>query len=247
MVQKSIPKYFGLRVYLSSSILYFFLVIPFLAFLAIQSVPKFVAEKPPPVKETKAMIDSLGIDLDSLGNIYEMDMDSLVGSAIVLGENYIDSLATGKLGPKVVVAGEEQEENIAVINDEGPFGTYFLLLFLLTLLSYLAGFIYNRRFKKYFKLKRSGNEVPEKLHAFCKKHLFLTPVVNASILSMPSIIIFIYSLFAILTRAHFDGEAERDLFIQLHYLTLVATILEFLFVYYWQTPGPYQVYRAYFF
>jgi len=219
MVQKSIPKYFGLRVYLSSSILYFFLVIPFLAFLAIQSIPKFMAEKAPPVKETKAMIDSLGIDLDSLGNIYEMD---------------IDSLATGKLGPKVVVAGEEQEENIDVINDEGPFGTYFLLLFLLTLLSYLAGFIYNRRFKKYFKLKRSGNEVPEKLHAFCKKHLFLTPVVNASILSMPSIIIFIYSLFAILTRAHFDGEAERDLFIQLHYLTLLATILEFLFVYYWQ-------------
>ncbi|MEN8228047.1 MAG: SpoIIE family protein phosphatase [Bacteroidota bacterium] len=193
-----------------------------------------MAEKPHPDKEARALADSLGITLDSLKNFNDLDMDSLVSRAIVMGEYYADSVAAGKLDADVAIAEEGQEDSLIGTERDGPFGTYFLLLFLLTLLSYLAGFIYNRRFKKYFKQKRSGREVPEKLHAFCKKQLFLTPVVNAIILSMPSIIIFIYSVIAITTKASFEGEAERGLFIQLHYLTLVATILEFLFVYYWQ-------------
>ncbi|MCK4750927.1 MAG: SpoIIE family protein phosphatase [Bacteroidales bacterium] len=188
-------------------------------------------EKPLLNQEVKALTDSL-------------DIDSLVTSAIALGEDFTDSatiqklktdvLVTGGFDAHVVIEGEDQDDSIIGPGDEGPFGTYFLLLFLLTLLSYLAGLFYNWRFKRYFKLKRTGREVPDKLHSFCKKQLFHTPVINALILTMPSIIIFIYSLIAIIAKADFEGEAERDLFIQLHYLALVATILEFLFVYYWQ-------------
>ena len=234
MTTTKTPKYYGLRIYLSSSILYFFLVIPFLAFLAFQSIPKFMKEKPIPIQETKALADSLGISLDSIPDFEDLDIDSLMNRASALGEKLADSLVARKMTPVVLSVEDINGEETDVIGDDGPFSTYFSLLFLLTMLSYLAGLFYNKRYKRYFRLKRTGKEVPEKLHAFCKKHLFHTPVVNALILSMPSIIIAIYSVVAIFNRASFEGETERDLFIQLHYLALVATILEFLFVYYWQ-------------
>ncbi len=230
----SFPKYYGLRIYLSSSILYFFLVFPFLAFLAFQSVPKFMKERPPKDQEVKALADSLAISFDSIIDFNDQDVDSLVNRAIAVSENFADSLVSGKMDPDVIAPENENGEEIRVFGDDSPLSTFFLLLFLLTILSYLAGLIYNNPFKRFFKNKRAGKEVQEKLHAFCKKQLFQTPVVNALILGMPSFIIFIYSLLVIITKASFEGEAERDLFIQLLYLALVATILEFLFVFHWQ-------------
>jgi len=230
---KNTPRYFGFRIYLSSSILYFFLVIPFLAFLVFQSVPEYLKERPTEYQESKALIDSLNISFDSIAEFNEMDIDSMVNNAVALAENMADSLDSTEGEVHIVTEGEEQEHVIGPGNSK-PFGTYFLLLFLLTLLCYLTGLIYNSRFKRYFRLKRKSREVPEKLHAFCKKQLFRTPIVNALILSIPNIAIIIYSLISIITRAGFDREGDRDLFIQLFYLSLVATMLEFLFVFYWQ-------------
>ncbi len=233
MAKKGVPSYYGLRIYISSSALYFFLVIPFLAFLAFQSVPEFMKEKPGKLGEAMNVADSLEISLDSVARMDEMDIDSLVNRAIVLGENVADSAASGRAQAGIVIHDDREDTRIGP-GEDSPFAAYFLLVFFFTLLSYLVGFLYNRPFKRYFRLTRSGKDVPQRLYASCKKHLFHTPVVNALIVGMPGIIIFIYTLIAILARSNFDGEAERDLFTKLHYLTLVATILEFLFVYFWQ-------------
>lgn len=252
MAQTGVPKYYGLRIYLSSSILYFLLVVPFLFFLVLQSVPKFIAQNPNPDQGTSVVADSLSGSSDTIpepdemgkpeemgrlveiGRLEEMDIDSLVNRAIVLGEELADSAAAGYLDAGVVTPGEEDGHSNIGPGDDGPFGTYFLLQFLLTVLSFMVGLIYNWKFKRYFRLKRAGKPLPGRLHASCKKQLFHTPLVNAIVLSMPSIIIFVYALLAIITKAEFDGEAEKDLFSQLLYLALVATVLEFLFVYFWQ-------------
>ena len=232
MAQKSTPSYYGLRIYLSTSLLYFFLVIPFLSFLVLQSVPKFVNQHPQSNQDIGALKDTLTMSFDSIPYIAASELDSLITNALPASE--LDSLATGRPDANL----ENGENSGGVVSagpgNDGPFNTYFLLLFLLSVLSYIVGFIYNRGFKQYFKLIRRGRDVPGKLRALCKKKLFHTPVVNAAILCAPSMIVLFYSLVAILSRATFKGEAEHDLFIQLHYLTLVATILEFLFVYYWQ-------------
>lgn len=247
MDTKSIPRYYGFRIYLSSSILYFFLVIPFLTFLVFQSVPEFMKERPTKFQEAKVLTDSLGMIHDSITDYSEMDIDSLVNQAVSQVVNMADSMDIANGEVEAEIEGEEQE-NVAVgPGNSGPFGIYFLLLFLLTLLCYLTGLIYNSRFKRYFRLKRKNWEVPEKLHAFCKKQLFYTPVVNALILSIPNIAIITYSLIAIITRAGFDGEADRDLFIQLFYLSLVAATLEFLFVFYWQKHRVHIKYLDYIF
>jgi serine phosphatase RsbU (regulator of sigma subunit) len=217
---------------------------PFLFFLAIQSVPKFWSENPREEKLAINFADSLGIDVDSLGGqlnalgeYSDLDVDSLVSNAMALaGLDGLeeDSLSSARIEAAIKASAHEDNNSAVFPGNEGPFGTYFPLMFLLTLLSFIIGFIYNRPFKKYFEYLRRGKEVPEKTRNYCRNQLFRTPVNNALILSIPNMVIVIFSLASILFRSEFEGDTEKDLFIQLLYLSLVASVLEFLFVYYWQ-------------
>ncbi|MCK5135991.1 MAG: SpoIIE family protein phosphatase [Bacteroidales bacterium] len=220
MEQKSVPNYYGLRLYLASTFLYFFLVIPFLFFIAFQSIPQLAANK--------------NISRNNIPSLDEEYVDSIVNKAITLDEEYVDSIADGKLKAGVQISGTGPDDQVEVFEEKGPFSKYFRLLFLLLFLSYVAGLAYNIRFKRYFKLKRKKREISERLHAFCKRNLLATPLVNSMILTIPNVVVIVYSLIFIYAQNRVEGEIEKDLFIQFFYLTLVATLLEFLFVYYWQ-------------
>ncbi len=234
MEQKSVPNYYGLRLYLASTFLYFFLVIPFLFFIAFQSIPQFAAHKNISRNSIPGLVDSLGVVTDTSRPFTEADLDSVVTRAIALGEDYADSIADGKFKAGVQISGTDPDDNVDMFEEKGPFSKYFLLLFLLLFLSYIAGLAYNRPFKRYFKLKRKKGKISERLHAFCKRNLMATPLVNSMILTIPNVAIIVYSLIFIVFQNWVEGEIEKGLFIQFFYLTLVATLLEFLFVYYWQ-------------
>jgi len=236
MAKAGVPKYFGLRIYLSSSILLFFLIFPFFVIIGFQSVPKFMAAKERSNPDSAAMIDSLGMALDSIQPDAAGLVDSLdiVGEAIALGESFADSIDDRNMHIGIQISEEEHSESDTEIGNDGPLLNYFLFLFLGTFVSYLVGFLYNRRFKKYFRLSRRKREIPQNIEAYCNKHLFRTPWVNSFIVILPNLALIIYSVIAILAKNIFDEEVERGLFIQLFYLTLVATLLEFLFVFYWQ-------------
>ena len=255
MSSKRIPKFYGLRVYMSSVILYFFLVIPFIGFIIFQNVPRFIENNRGAFNQAGQIRDSIMSTLDSVPDITEAEIDSMVAMAIRMADLQEDTtegpmaqivVAPDSLQapvdtarqerPSLVIAGPGSGENDDpdMFDDEGPFSRYFLLLFALLTLSFLLGLAYNLPFKRYFRKKRKGREIPDKLHAFCKKHLLRTPWVNSLILIMPNVVVFIYSMVFLMGNVSFDEEVERSMFVQLHYLTLVATTLEFLFVYYWQ-------------
>jgi serine phosphatase RsbU (regulator of sigma subunit) len=241
MEKKSIPKFYGLRVYMSSMMLYFFLVIPFIGFIVFQYLPTFIENNRESVDQAMVIRDSIQSSLDTLPEISGQEIDNLVDRAMQMADNLPDSvMIESDIGVDtaegLVIAGPgaESDDNVNIFNEKGPFSRYFLLLFLLLLVSLILGLIYNRPFKRYFRLKRKQKEIPEKLHAFCKKHLLRTPVINSLIVTLPNIVVFIYSMIFLVQKASFEGEVEREMFIQLHYLTLVATVLEILFVYYWQ-------------
>jgi serine phosphatase RsbU (regulator of sigma subunit) len=121
-----------------------------------------------------------------------------------------------------------------MFEEKGPFSRYFSLLFLLILISLLIGLFYNLPFKRYFKKIRRKQEIPGRLLAYCQKQLFRMPLVNSLIVTLPNIVVIVYSFIFLLSAVDPDAEVERSMFIQLHYLTIVATLLEFLFVYYWE-------------
>ena len=82
MEQKSIPKFYGLRIYLSSIMLYFFLVLPFIGFIIFQNVPAFIENRAGGMEQVAATADSLIGAFDSIAAFSEGDIDSMVNLAI---------------------------------------------------------------------------------------------------------------------------------------------------------------------
>ncbi|PID92555.1 MAG: hypothetical protein CSA96_02680 [Bacteroidetes bacterium] len=218
--KQGFPSYFGLRIYFPSSLLYFFLVMPFLGFLAIQNIPKIAARKQP-------KSDFVGGTNNGL-----QEADSLPASTLELDKASADSSFAEESG---TIEDETTESTgINPLGDEGPFVVYFSLLALLSVAAYLVGWIYNHRFKRYFKWKRQGREISDKHHHWCKKHLLKTPIINALILTTPALVGAVFALVYILSGKGQGDALEHKLFRQFFYLVVVSTLLQFLFVFYWQ-------------
>ncbi len=245
MDHKSIPRFYGLRIYLSSIMLYFFLVFPFIGFIIFQNIPRFI-ENRGGVKQIAASVDSAGTSLDTLVELkmeeidtmmnlaIQGEIDSLVAKANELEGSHDDTIPGDSEAAILIGPHPEEKDGLRMFAEKGPFSRYFSLLFLLLGVSLIVGLIYNLPFKRFFRLLRRRKEIPPKLRAVCKKRLFGVPLINSLIVTMPNIVVIIYSLVFLVSDVRFDEEVERSMFIQLHYLTIVATLLEFLFVYYWQ-------------
>jgi serine phosphatase RsbU (regulator of sigma subunit) len=246
MATNKAPRFYGLRIYLSTTLLFFFLIIPFLMFLAVQNAPRFVENQRSTQADTSSvdslnmqqevllLVDSLTGAIDSGGNVAPENIDSLIEQAVRMGEQFPDTISRVRPGSPIQVTVEDEGEQKNMFGENGAFSRYFRLLFFLLVVSYIAGLVYNVRFKRYFKRKRLNRTIPDNLHAFCKKHLLRTPVVNSLILIFPNVVIILYAIFYLLPYGEFKGEIEKGLFVQFFYLNLVATLLEFLFVFYWQ-------------
>jgi serine phosphatase RsbU (regulator of sigma subunit) len=245
-MEKTIPKFYGLRIYLSSIILYFFLVFPFVGFIIFQNIPTFLEKQNLSTGEIAASADSVINNLDSIANFSEEHLDTLVSMAIggeldslveMAGvfEEILEDSDTVHGNENILIGPHpEEEDGLRMFEEKGPFARYFSLLFLLLFISLLIGLFYNLPFKRFFRRKRSRKEIPDRLHALCKKRLFRMPLVNSLIVTMPNIVVIVYSFIFLVSEVSLEAEVERNMFIQLHYLTIVATLLEFLFVYYWQ-------------
>jgi serine phosphatase RsbU (regulator of sigma subunit) len=246
MEKKIIPKFYGLRIYLSSIMLYFFLVLPFIGFIIFQYVPTFIENRAGGTEAIAATADSLINAFDSIPEFSEEeldnlinqaikgDVDDLVDKAIMYEESDADTLSESDDSRILIGPPPDDDDHLRIFEEKGPFARYFSLLFMLIGISLLVGLFYNLPFKRFFKKKRRTREISEKLHAVCKKRLFHLPLVNSLIITMPNIVVIFYSLIFLVSKVSFDAEVERSMFIQLHYLTIVATLLEFLFVYYWE-------------
>ena len=174
-------------------------------------------------------------DADSLVALaMRRDIDSLVSRARAMEESRPDALSAGSGDTILIGSHPEGQPGIRMFQEEGPFSRYFRLLFLLILFSMLGGWLYNRPFKQFFRKKARKKEISEKLLERCKKRLFRVPLVNSFIIIFPNLVVILYSIIFLVGKVPADQEVERNMFIQLNYLTLVATLLEFLFAYYWQ-------------
>ena len=203
MEKPKIPSYYSFRLYVTSDLLSFFLMIPFLIFLGAQNIPEIARNKGFLVNDS-THVESLKILADTLEFSEGEMIDSLLNVAIDLGEEFVDSLAQDAkdleislLGPSSIESKEGETPRVRAFAKKGPFSKFFRLLFFLTLASYMAGIIYGSPFKRYFKKLRRKQEIPDKLKRYCKRQLLNTPVVTAVILSIPSIVSLLYALFFI--------------------------------------------------
>jgi len=182
-------------------------------------------------------------DVDTLVALaMRRDIDSLVSKARAMEESRMDTISPGSGDTLLIGTHPEGQSGIRMFQEKGPFSRYFRLLFLLILFSLLGGWVYNRPFKLFFRKKARKKEISEKLLERCKKRLFRMPLVNSFIIIFPNLVVILYSIIFLVGKVPEEQEVERSMFIQLNYLTLVATLLEFLFAYYWQRHRVYIKY-----
>ena len=237
-VLKRIPRFYGFRIYAISTGLYYLLVLPFLLILTIKYTPylresgRFTINDNNDISDTIASVGSS----DGTYNFNLREVNTIADSLseiITQDSILIDSLPDLELriAPSVGVSLEDA-------NNPEPggtqIGTAFNILFNLLLISFLIGFIFNLPFKSFFHKKRRGKVISKKLFDFCKKFLLKSPLINAGIMGLAFLAAHLYMLYILLFLNPFSLELERSLFTQFFYISLTASILSLLFVYYWE-------------
>ncbi|MBN3034155.1 MAG: adenylate/guanylate cyclase domain-containing protein [Bacteroidales bacterium] len=257
---RRIPRFYGLRIYLFASALYYFLVLPFLLILTIKYAPQLrqLGQKQAGQEVTREnrldipFPDSSGdktafetarrvsaeIARNYLQDTSSLAMDSLVTMMLdSIMENRRDTIGSGTMGSgdeslTVVLsqpsAGDAQDEH------ESPTGQAFRLLINLLLISFLAGFLFNIPYKRYFRKIRRRQPVSDKLRHFCSRYLLRLPWISSLILFLPFAIMHVFMLIKMGQQDRFRGDLEHTLFTQFFYVSFIASILAGLFVYFWE-------------
>jgi len=236
---KKIPRFFGFRIYLSSTILYYWLILPFVLILTIKYAPDLRGKGQLIDGQEKNRKDSLQITLDTTNKVYKKFKDGSITPDTIIEsltgiQNSQDSLSNINinLGPLQVNVDEAKSDQAS---EEGnKINEAFNFLFNLLLISFLLGFIFNLPFKRYFSRKRKNKKISPRLFHFCKRFLLKSPLINAGILSLAYIIAHGYMLYIIFSENAFKSEFEESLFVNLFYISLTASVLSLLFVYFWE-------------
>ncbi|MCB0804476.1 MAG: hypothetical protein KDC05_01685 [Bacteroidales bacterium] len=230
-----IPRFYQFRIYFFSVILYYWLVLPFLLILSIKYAPE--------LREKAQFRSQSGITLsDSLSNLpdslpfgmnryLEEALDSIVDPPenSADGENDIPQIM---ITPRGVNFNSSSSE--ADTSQGSQIGEAFNLLLNLLIVSFFLGFLFNLPFKRYFAKKRKQRKVSQRLFNFCKRFLLKSPLINAGILGLSFLVTHVYMLVIMMNTDSFENELNRTLFNHLFYISLTASVLSLMFVYFWE-------------
>jgi class 3 adenylate cyclase len=238
---KKAPRFHGLRIYLSSITLYYGLVLPFILILYIKYAPKF--------NEDKIIHRNLPeISFDTLGRISDTIKQSPARTKSILD---ISSSKQNVSGNSPIKATDSIQHNRLNINpstgvslqgkgiepdigESRQISRAFNLLFNLLLISFFLGFIFNLPFKRYFSRIRKGRTVSPKLFKFCKKYLLKSPLINAGILGISFVVVHGFMFYSLYLSNEVTTDLEESRFINFFYISLIASVLSLIFIYYWE-------------
>ena len=229
-----VPRYHGLRIYLVSTVLYFFLVFPVAGILLFKYVPDLLenAKKDNPESTIDQAVEeparTMGIDITTPvdSNRIQIYHDSTVNIAVTI---------PGMPG--------EQDPSNKFDNKEGrsQMGDTMGLLIRLLSVSFLIGFVFNLPFKLYFRNKRTLKLIKPKTSQYCTKFLLKTPIINVGILFLSYGITIIYMLYIILMKNDVDS-INRQFYLQFffHHPGIECPYPDAC-LFLDETPCPYQV------
>jgi len=226
---KKIPKYYGLRIYLLSTILYSFLVFPIAIILIVQYLPDFMERSDIAVSDSTVTVpinNQHGVADTMVLSLPENDSSRLLFRDV-------PDIRVATPSDTLVLAGDNQPpENLDQDSTNQIGGTLSKLLNLL-LISFLLGFVFNYPFKRYFRRKRKFKPISPRLNNFCRKYLIKTPLINSLIVSLAYGITLLYMVYILIFKTVGD-EINQQLYIRYFIISIVASLLTILFVYFWQ-------------
>jgi len=218
-----VPRYHGLRVYLVSTILYFFLVFPVAGILAVKYVPDYMKraklnQPESAISKTSEAFSELH-KKDSISNVVPDGKSSADSSFFTIRFSNPES-------PQLKVnTGENSQEDSQI-------GGTMALLIRLLFVSFLIGFGFNLPFLIYFKKKRKGLPIKARIQQYCRRFVLKVAWINTGILTLPYGITLLYMLYIITFKKGVD-DLNWQFYLQFFFITLVASILTLMLVYFW--------------
>jgi len=232
---RKIPRFYTFRIYFFSVILYYWLVLPFLLILTIKYAPDLREKARIRSSNEISLTDSTRNYTDSITQKVNRFIEMATDTNFQKAQNDIstDSSDTRiKVTPTGIdISGNSTE---ASRNSGTQIGKAFNVLLNLLIISFFLGFLFNLPYKRYFSRKRKHKKISPRLFRFCKRYLLKSPVINASILGIAFLTAHIYMITVLFSPDSFDNELERSLYIHLFFISLTATVLSLMFVYFWE-------------
>ncbi|MDZ7776258.1 MAG: hypothetical protein U5L09_12005 [Bacteroidales bacterium] len=97
----------------------------------------------------------------------------------------------------------------------------------------MLGLFFNLPFKRYFSLKRKGKKIPKKLYKFVKRWILKVPLINLIIFGSGLVASLGYTYYQI-RFFDFSDEISSNIYHQYFYISIIATILATLLIYFWE-------------
>lgn len=213
---KKAPKYISFRIFISSALLYFFLVIPFAGFMWVQKIPDLLR------LET-------GMSLSQADSVLSIK----IGQQETRRQNTVQEYDT----PDVLITdlfeniSPDKKEDLEIKSTSHISTSFEYLLKAFLVILVLLGII-SAPFKRFFRRRKKQLFIAQRLENHCRKWLLKTPVIHTILFAIPHAISLSYTAWTI-----YSGELENDLKFSLlqdyFYVSLLSAFLTILFVYYW--------------
>jgi len=235
-IKSKVPIFFGIRIYILATLLYFFLVMPVAGILLFKYGPMWV--------EMDGQ-DSTNVADTTSQRVIQQRLESIMQDSVLdqLPDEVFDSLfinpdtllaeGLNSLSDTIPTAEIVPNEDLGDAYDEWEFGGTLYLLLKLLLISFILGFSFSLPFKIYFRRKRKHKTISDKLYRFVRKLLIRTPLIFAGILFLSFGITLGYMAYKLFIVGGFN-EITQKFYEQFFFITFVSVWLTILFVYYWQ-------------
>ena len=242
-IRVRIPKYRIGRIFLFPVLLYFMLVFPVLAFMILKSFPE--------LKDKSGFITEVRVDTTASGQpaVNSEDLTQQFTKGYELGKRAASQSKDSSLkamADSLTNALENTEKdsirditlstgNSTKKGTSSAFSDSIVSLFRFVLIfSTVVGFAVNIPFKRYFRRKRLGKTVSPRLYRYCRKFLLFTPLINSGIVLLAFTVVHGIMIYQIRTPEAFTDEIGRRMFSNYLFISLVASLLTVLFIYFWQ-------------
>jgi class 3 adenylate cyclase len=216
MRSRKAPRFYTLRIFLFSVVIYYLLVMPFFLMLYFKNATSFdiinAAIEKAEANQPKSRGDSLMIAQQT-----KAIQDTL--------RTFTGDTTQGRININL-------NNSIAKVSSRYPDPVDFQ--FNVLLITIVVGFIVNLPFKIYFKRRRRKKAISPKLYAFCKRFILKSPLINGAILFLGYVIGHGVLVMELNSPDAFTNLGVRSFYQQYFYISLVASFLTVTFVYYWQ-------------
>jgi len=239
--KRRIPRYRIGRIFLFPVLLYLMLVFPVLGFMLLKSFPELRDKK---VFKNAVVIDSTRQEVlarDKNDPVAQFRTGYETGKSIARLES--DSITRFADSISLVMGIEESDTATGIQLSFGShkkstssaFSSSISALFKIVIFfSTIAGFAFNIPFRRYFRRKRKGKPISPKLYRYCRKFLLYTPIFNSGIVLLAFSIVHGIMIYQLQSPSMFTDELGRRMFTNYLFISLVASLLTILFIYFWQ-------------